>query len=390
MHDSRCAMPADSAELFPVTDRYLPRRPAHFSPVRVVLARGSRSSPERRGLVDAVCRLYPEANVSDCDDVPHNRAPLPGSDPLEVHRHGKKTLVFGEHRSVVGLSEETGNCCPNYWHFSPYGFCPYGCTYCYLAGTRGVYFSPTVKIFLNLPEILGQIHRVACEAGRSTGFYLGKLQDGLALDPLTGYSRIMVPFFANHPLARLIVLTKAADVENLLDLPHGEHTILSWSLNPPEVGAEFERNTPPVECRIEAMRKCAAAGYPVRVVLMPIIPLTSWEPIYERFLVDFLRQVRPERITLGGVCSYPNALRLTQAKMGTSHAIAAGLGLRALKSADGRARYPLDLRVRIYQHLIGVIRDIRPDVTVGLCLEEQAVFEAVAMRRAIGRCNCVL
>jgi spore photoproduct lyase len=309
---------------------------------------------------------------------------------LEVHRHGKKTLVFGEHRSAVGLSQESRNCCPNYWHFSPYGFCPYGCTYCYLAGTRGVYFSPAVKIFLNLPEILGQIHRVACEAGRPSAFYLGKLQDGLALDPLTGYSRIMVPFFADHPLARLIVLTKAADVENLLDLPHGGHTILSWSLNPPEVGAEFERNTPPVECRMEAMRRCAAAGYPVRVVLMPIIPVPSWERVYERFLRDLLSKIQPERITLGGVCSYPNALRLTEAKMGTSHAIVATLGQRAPKSADGRARYPTGLRIRMYQDMIAMIRDIQPDASVGLCLEERAVFEAIGMTGAIGSCNCVL
>lgn len=107
-----------------------------------------------------------------------------------MHYRGKQTLVFGEHRSAVRLSEERGNTCPNYWSFSPYGFCPYECKYCYLAGTKGVSFSPTVKVFLNLPEMLGQIDRIAAQQGRPTGFYLGKLQDGLALDPLTGYSRI--------------------------------------------------------------------------------------------------------------------------------------------------------------------------------------------------------
>jgi len=60
---------------------------------------------------------------------------------------GKKTLVFGVHKSALRFSGEDGNTCPNYWHFSPYGFCPYDCQYCYLAGTPGVRFSPTVKIF---------------------------------------------------------------------------------------------------------------------------------------------------------------------------------------------------------------------------------------------------
>ncbi len=105
--------------------------------------------------------------------MPHNRVSLTGSDPLELHQQGKATLVFSEHNSAVGLSQERGNCCPNYWHFSPYGFCPYGCAYCYLAGSRGVYFSPSVKIFLNLAEMLGQIQRVACRLTCPTAFYLG-------------------------------------------------------------------------------------------------------------------------------------------------------------------------------------------------------------------------
>ncbi|MCX5653310.1 MAG: hypothetical protein NTY65_01460, partial [Planctomycetota bacterium] len=66
-------------------------------------------------------------------------------------------------------------------------FLPYGCHYCYLAGTPGVRFSPTVKVFLNLPEILAEVDRVAAHLAKPTTFYVGKLQDGLALDPLTGY-----------------------------------------------------------------------------------------------------------------------------------------------------------------------------------------------------------
>ncbi len=90
--------------------------------------------------------------------------------------------------------------CPNYWHFSPYGFCPYDCNY-YLAGTRGVWFSPAVKVFLNLPEIIREIDREANRIARPTAFYVGKLQDGLALDPLTDYSRELVPFFASFFLS---------------------------------------------------------------------------------------------------------------------------------------------------------------------------------------------
>ncbi len=189
-------MPIQSLEfsLSRMPTAHRPRPAAGFSPNRIVLAKGSNSSPPRRKLVDAICAAYPQTGVVEAFDMPHNRIRLRSDDPLGRHR--KQTLVLAEHRSAVRQSAEDGNTRPNYWHFSPYGFCPYGCAYCYLAGTQGVWFSPTVKVFVNLPEILGQVDRVARRLGEPTAFYLGKLQDGLALDRLTGYSRQIVPFFA--------------------------------------------------------------------------------------------------------------------------------------------------------------------------------------------------
>ena len=224
-----------------------------FAPKRIVLAKGSMSTESRRELAEEICAAYPNAEVVEALDTPHNRITLEHTDPLQLHYEGKQTLVLAEHNSAVRQSTEEGNSCPNYWHFSPYGFCPYGCHYCYLAGTQGVRFSPTVKIFLNLPEILAEIDRIACQLGKPTAFYLGKLQDGLALDPLTGYSRQLVSFFANHTYAYLTLLTKSADVKNLLNLDHRQHCILSWTLNPTEIIKTFESNTPSLEDRIGAM-----------------------------------------------------------------------------------------------------------------------------------------
>ena len=150
--------------------------------------------------MEGICRLYPEAKITECLDTPHNRIELNETDIPALYRTGKQTLVFGELKNAVRFSEEEGNTCPNYWHFSPYGFCPYGCKYCYLAGTQGVKFSPTVKIYVNLPEMLAEIDRIARRLEKPTAFYIGKLQDALALDPLTAYSTVLIPFFAAHPL----------------------------------------------------------------------------------------------------------------------------------------------------------------------------------------------
>jgi len=270
---------------------YTPVRPDYFAVSQIYLAKGSLSAPERQQFVRRICNFYPLARVYECLDKPHNRIKLNASDLLSLHKAGKTTLVFGELANSVRYSREEGNTCPNYWHFSPYGFCPYGCKYCYLAGTEGVKYSPTVKIYVNLIEMLHEIDHISRRFTKPTAFYIGKLQDALALDPLTAYSTVIIPFFAVHPNARLTLLTKSNNVDRLVDLEHRGHSILSWSVNPPEVCRIFEENVPHIEDRIEAMRRVSQAGYPVRAVMMPVIPIEDC-----RVFILILRR------TLSGEC----------------------------------------------------------------------------------------
>ena len=377
--------------LFPTENSYLnyqPKPASHFNPDTIVVTKGSCRTAQQHDFVQAICNLYPQAQVIERFDISHNRFELGGSDPLELHYKGKNTLLFGVHKSALRFSDEDGNTCPNYWHFSPYGFCPYDCQYCYLAGTPGVKFSPTVKIFMNIDEILNQIASVASKLSEPTAFYLGKLQDGLALDPLTGYSCLMIPFFAQQKNARLTLLTKSANVDNLLDLEHRGNTILSWSLNPSQISDAFESNVPSPEERIAAMRRCADTGYLLRAVIMPIIPIEGWQNIYARFLENLLELGPLDRITLGQICSYSGALQLTERKLGKDNLI-----LKMLekgKSKDGRIRFPIKLRIKVYKYLVDTIRKLQPKLQIGLCMEEAGTFKALDMETAIGCCNCVL
>ena len=375
---------------FSLPVRYKPVRPDYVEVSRIYLAKGSISTPERKRFVEDICRLYSEAEVKEYLNTPHNRIELNETDALAMHQAGKQTLVFGELKTAVRFSQEEGNTCPNYWHFSPYGFCPYGCKYCYLAGTQGVKFSPTVKIYVNLPEMLSEIDRIARHQERPTAFYLGKLQDALALDPLTAYSTVLVPFFAEHPLARLTLLTKSANVDRLLELEHRGHTILSWSVNPSEVCATSEENVPSIEERLEAMRRVARRGYPVRAVMMPIIPIEGWQDIYTTFTERLIKTVPIQRLTLGGVCIYRGARKLMERKMGLSNAISTHIDNGSQPAGDGRARYPRALRNRAYSLITEAVQRLRPDLELALCLEERTLWQSTGLEERLGHCNCVL
>jgi DNA repair photolyase len=369
---------------------YEPVRPAHFEVARICLAKGSLATPDRRRFVERICDLYSGVPVEERLDTPHNFLSLGGRDPLALHRAGKHTLVFGELGSAVRFAREEGNACPNYWHFSPYGFCPYGCKYCYLAGTPGVRFSPSVKIYVNLPEMLTEIDRIASRLATPTAFYLGKLQDSLALDPLTAYSTVLVPFFGEHPWARLTLLTKSAHVDRLLDLKHGGNSILSWSVNPPEVSAAFEENVPSIDERLEAMRRVAERGYPVRAIMMPIIPVVGWQDIYARFTEHLLQAVPIERLTLGCICIYRSARGLMERKMGRRNVVSQHIDAASPPAGDGRARYARRLRHELYLLVIESVRRLRPDLEIALCLEKQALWESTGLVENLGRCNCRL
>ena len=106
-----------------VEETYTPRKVACFSPKRIILAKGWNANDTQQQLVQKICRLYPEVDIEDCSEMSHNRVTVQGENALGQHQAGKQTLVFSEHKSSIRFSDEEGNTCPNYWHFSLYGFC---------------------------------------------------------------------------------------------------------------------------------------------------------------------------------------------------------------------------------------------------------------------------
>lgn len=197
-----------------------------------------------------------------------------------------------------------------------------------------------------------------------------------------------MPYFANHPYARQILLTKSASVDRLLHVEHGGRTTLSWSLNPPAVVSSFEPNAPSVESRIVAMEQCAAAGYPVRAVIMPMIPVPGYKQQYAEFVAGLVARVPLERITLGGVCNFKQATRLMEHKLGRENAISQNMK-PAAETGDGRKRYSPELCIDMYDAMISAARDVRPTLEIALCLEDTNVWEVIHQRWNLGRCNCI-
>ena len=55
-----------------------------------------------------------------------------------------------------------------------------------------------------------------------------------------------------------------------------------------------------------------------------------------------------------------------------------------------RASYPQSLRNKAYSLIIELVRRLRPDLELALCLEEKALWQSTGLEDRPGHCNCVL
>jgi spore photoproduct lyase len=87
---------------------------------------------------------------------------------------------------------------------------------------------------------------------------------------------------------------------------------------------------------------------------------------------------------------YPQAQRLMELKLGKKNVISSLLDRGPNKSEDGRLRFSRSTRTEVYRHLIECIRQHCPDLEIGLCLEDEAMFASLDLQKSVGLCNCVL
>ncbi|MBI4595998.1 MAG: hypothetical protein HY730_06420 [Candidatus Tectomicrobia bacterium] len=137
------------------------------------------------------------------------------------------------------------------------------------------------------------------------------------------------------------------------------------------------------------MRRVALAGYPIRAVMMPVIPVEGWQDIYSAFIRHLIETVPLRRLTIGGICSYKAARVLMESKLGLYNPVSVSID-SIIKSQDGRARYSESLRREIYSHVIQVARSLRPELEIALCLEDKELWQKTGVGNNLGRCNCIL
>jgi len=203
----------------------------------------------------------------------------------------KRSLILAEHKGrffkpcpAGKTKQDYKNICCNYFVINYASNCHMECSYCYLQSYLNF---PYLIVYANSEELLGELELIFSEnPGQTFRVGTGDLADSLALDPLTGYSRPLVEFFARQPNAVMEFKTKSDCVSGLLGLNHNGRTVVSWSMNPDLIQRQEEHKTATIEERLVAAERCVKAGYPVAFHLDPLIHYDGWESGYQAaFLV---------------------------------------------------------------------------------------------------------
>ena len=212
---------------------------------------------------------------------------LRGADERDTYRRAKRTLaVVNAPAGQLRLQPIPPSAD---WQFHLAQGCPAHCQYCYLAGS--LQGPPVIRAYANLPEILDNLQRYL-RPRHTTSFEASCYTDPLGLEHLTGSLAETIRWFGEHGGAHLRWTTKFASVEPLLTLPHSGRTRVRFSVNAELASRRWEGGTAPVAARLAAARQMAmpqakgGGGYPIGLVVAPIVAVPEWQTEYARLLDD--------------------------------------------------------------------------------------------------------
>jgi spore photoproduct lyase len=344
---------------------YVPRV---FTPDALVVERGAEETPMVRR-----CReRLPDVPFRVVDD---RRDLAGGGDDFAA---GKRRLFLAPHRgSFLGHcpAGTRGLACCNYLVMNLAANCPMDCGYCFLQ--EYLADNPPLTAYVNPETALAELAQVLDRhTDRHFRIGTGELADSLALDPLTGLSAELVPFFAARRNGLLELKTKTDAIEGLLALDPKDRVVVSWSLAPPAAVAFAEHGTASIPERLAAARRVVAAGYKVGIHFDPMIEHAGWEEGYRDLVAAVAAAVPAARlawISMGALRFSPGLrTKVRQRFPGTP--LLAG---EQVPSADGKWRDFQPLRVAMYRRVRDVVTAALPAVPLYLCMETPDVWQRV-------------
>lgn len=250
--------------------------------------------------------------------------------------------------------------------------CPMDCSYCIL---QAYFNQPSLRVFVNLEEKLGAIGRfLDSQTEKIFRIGTGEFTDSLALDPLVGWSGMLLSFFAERKNAVLEMKTKTDHIAGLLSAKNRDRIIVSWSLNSPHISSREEHGAVGIRKRLVAAKQCQEEGYVLGFHFDPLIPHPGWKESYMKTLELMDEMVDPKRIiwlSLGCFRYMPILKNIIRQR----HPHTSVLDGEFIPGLDGKMRYFKPIRVEMYGFMKEKLDQWYKDLGLYLCMESDDVWQ---------------
>jgi len=270
--------------------------------------------------------------------------------------------------------KKPGIVCGPFHALSYYIGCPFACSYCYLQGTFRGKIDPVV--YTNREKLLAELDEWLKLPG-SLRLNAGELEDSLALDGYIPMVDDLVPRFAAQKRHKLILVTKATKIKNLLKHDPKGQTVVSFSISCKTAWKKFEKGTPHPSKRIEAAKQVKEAGYYVTLRLDPMLPIDNWQQEYAETIQLVYKTFKPDQWTIGSIRFFPS-LPMWTAKVGRSTNVY-NFNCERCKE-DGRYRLPLEVRAELYTFAGKQIRKHDKKVPIRFCKETTSLYRILRLK----------
>lgn len=171
--------------------------------------------------------------------------------------------------------------------------CSAMCLYCYLVCNYNK--CSYLRLFVNREKMLEELIKRSNLADERKVYEIGSNSDLILENEITKNLEWTIEEFAKRGKGQITFPTKFANVEPLLKLNHAQKTIFRMSVNPQEIIKTYELKTSPLIKRIEAINLMGEAGYPVCILIAPVIFVENWERQYSD-LITILAQALSQKV----------------------------------------------------------------------------------------------
>jgi len=273
--------------------------------------------------------------------------------------------------------------CRACWRLEFQNGCPHRCLYCPYGGL--------LVTMVNVEDYIANLARLIEAHPWQETYLFEDAGDVLCLEPELDCLGPLIEFFGTLPDRYLIIHTKSANVDWMLDLKHNGKTIIVWSLSGPTQSSRIEPKTGTTEQRIEAARKCEQAGYTVRYKFKPIIPVKSWREEANETIRVLFERTHPDVISL---CCFmwmditEMKRRLDVSLLDPAYVAAAEAAVEEVKNTLAKP-FPEWVRAEIYEYHLREIRRWSTDVPVSLSTENWKMWSRLGATLGCNALNYV-